>query len=315
MRAFTLAICCLFLQQNSIAQNEIIVLHVSGQAFYYERTGAKPISMYPGMGLALKGKVRCKGASTAKLLYNGSTIIVSGGKYRDVEELARAAGAASQMSFTGRFFSFVTESVREENSQENIKKYHRKHMGKTSGGIKGYAKPEYTLKPLLLTAGKLPSAQIVFRWRDSIGEGPYTFHLITMDEKPVAQLIVRDTAITLDLDKLALNLDEKYSWYISRGDTAKSYQLIFEICPTSVVERLTDLTHEPTFLEASPEEKQLMIAFRLEEEQCFYDANDAYQRLLATAPNNLLLRRMYAAFLARMDMAPEASSLLFSTNK
>jgi len=315
MRAFTLAICCLFLQQNSTAQNEIIVLHVSGQAFYYERTGAKPISMYPGMGLALKGKVRCKGASTAKLLYNGSTIIVSGGKYRDVEELARAAGAASQMSFTGRFFSFVTESVREENSQENIKKYHRKHMGKTSGGIKGYAKPEYTLKPLLLTAGKLPSANVIFKWRNTAGEGQYTFHLISKVGKPVAQLLARDTAITLDLDQLALNLDEEYSWYVSRGETAKSVNIPFEICPTSVVERLTDLSHEPTFLEASAEEKQLMLAYRLEEERCFYDANEAYAKLLASAPNNLLLRRMYAAFLARMDMLPEASSLLFSTNK
>ncbi|MFN0173803.1 MAG: hypothetical protein ACKVU0_04070 [Saprospiraceae bacterium] len=315
MRAFTWAICCLFFQQSSTAQNEIIVLHVSGQAFYYEKTGSKPISMYPGMGLALKGKVRCKGASKAKLLFNGSTIVVTGGKYRDIAELARAAGAASQMSFTGRFFSFVTESVREENSQENIKKYHRKHMGKTSGGIKGYAKPEYTLKPLLLTAGKLPSANVIFKWRNTVGEGQYTFHLIAKDGKPVAQLLARDTAITLDLDQLALNLDEEYSWYVSRGETAKSVNISFEICPSSVVDRLTDLSHEPAFKEASAEEQQLMIAFRLEEELCYYDANEAYNRLLLERPNNLLLRRMYAAFLARMDMVPEASSLLFSTNK
>ena len=72
----------------------------------------------------------------------------------------------------------------------------------------------------------------------------------------------------------------------------------------SETERLTDLTHEPTFLEASAEEKQHMLANRLEEERCFYDANEAYEKLLATAPNNLLLRRMYAAFLARMVMVP-----------
>ncbi|MDO8365259.1 MAG: hypothetical protein Q7T20_00590 [Saprospiraceae bacterium] len=314
MRAITMIICCLFLQLGMVAQKDITVLHVSGQAFYYEQTGAKAISMYPGMELALKGRMRCKGASTAKLLYNGVSIMVSGGKLRDLKEVVKSAGVASQMSFTGRFFSFVTESVREGNTQEDIKKYHRKYMGKTSGGIKGYAKPDYTIRPLLLTAGKLPSANVIFKWRNTAGEGHYTFSLLTKLGKPVAQILTRDTAITLDLDQLALDLDEEYSWNVSRGETAKSVNIPFEICPTSVVERLTDLSHEPAFVEAEPEMKQMMLAYRLEEERCFYSAYQTYTQLIGAEPDNLLLRRMYAAFLARMDMLPEASSLLFSSN-
>ena len=150
MKTIFIALCCLWFQIGLAAQKEVIVLHISGQVYYYANYGSKPIMLFPGMELDLKGKVRCKGIGDAKLLYNGHSFLLSGTKTRDVQDVVKATAAASQMSFTGRFFSFLTESVKEGDSNEKLENHHRHYMNKTSGGIKGWATPTYSLVPLQL---------------------------------------------------------------------------------------------------------------------------------------------------------------------
>jgi hypothetical protein len=159
------------------------------------------------------------------------------------------------------------------------------------------------------------AANVIFKWRNTAGEGPYSFTLYTWQNIPVAQLQVRDTAITLDLDQLALNLDEEYSWAVTRGTSAKSAPLAFEICQTCLAEKQTDLINDADYQSATPFEQQLMLAYQLEEEHCFYAANSTYMFLLASEPDNGLYRKMYATFLARMDMLPEANLVLENTPK
>lgn len=313
MRIINITICCLLLHFSLAAQQEITV--ISGQVFYYPEPASKPVMKIAGTQFALKGKLRCKASQTAKLLYNGHFFWVSGSKMRNVQDVVNAAVRSSEMSFTGRFFNFLTESVKEGETPENVKKYHRKYMGKTSGGIKGWSNPQYSITPLLLATGKLPSANVIFKWRKSEGAGPYTFNLLSNQNKLIAQVLTKDTVIALDLDQLALNLDEEYTWSVTRGETGKSVQVPFEVCPSSVVERQTDLSHEEVFQKASPLEQQLMLAYRLEEEHCYYAANHTFVQLLETSPDNLLLRKMYATFLARMDMLPEASSIILTSPK
>ncbi|MFN0033519.1 MAG: hypothetical protein ACKVUS_00545 [Saprospiraceae bacterium] len=309
MRTITIALCCLFLHVGLSAQN-VVVLRVSGQVQYYAQHGAKPLSMYPGMELELKGKVRCKGSASAKLLYKGSTFLVSGNKLRDVQDIVKAAVAASPMSFTGRFFSFVTESVKDGESQEKVQKHHRRYMSKTSAGIEHYAEKEFKIPALLLTTGKLPAATIIFKWRNTPGEGPYTFRLFEPKGKQIAQLLVRDTSVTLDLDQLAMDIFAEYKWDVTRGEGTKSAPTPFEVCPDKAKEVQAEIAQDPAFQSADPTEQQLMLAYSLEEERCFYSANNTYAHLLAADPDNVLLRKMYATFLARMNMLPEASALI-----
>lgn len=301
----------LFLCSTLNAQEAVHVLHVSGQVQYYAQHGAKPSLIKPGQSLGTAGKLRCKGASSAKLLYNGNTYIVSGSKQRDIAEIVKNGKTGGKMGFTGRFFDFLTESVREGESQEQLQKHHRRYMSKTSGGIKGYAKQEYAIAPLLTTSGNLPSANVIFKWRSIRGEGPYTFLLLAQSGKSVAQILTRDTAITLDLDQLALHLDEEYEWHITRGGgAAKSVHVPFKHQPLAVANALADLSKSSEYAEASETEKQLLLAFALEENQCYYSADQTYAALLAAEPDNLLVRKAYATFLARMDMLPEAAQLI-----
>ncbi|MEO6037369.1 MAG: hypothetical protein ABIQ93_03080 [Saprospiraceae bacterium] len=314
LKVTSLLLCSCLLALRLMAQQTAHVLHVSGQVEYYAQHAAKPVLLSPGMELDMKGKVRCKGTASAKLLSNGRTIVVSGSKMRDLQALAATNAGESNAGFTGRFLNFVEESVQESDSEEKLKKQHRKYMNKASGGVKGYANQANAITPLLLASGKLPLALVTFQWRKAAGDGPYTFSLLVPGGKPVVQLLVLDTAITLDLKQLALNPDEGYEWSITRGSTAKSAAMPVEISPQSMEAAQNSISRVPYYSSALPFERQLMLAYTYEEDNCYYGANQVYAALLSAEPNNPLLRRLYAAFLARMDMLPEAIALVPSGN-
>ncbi len=182
-------------------------------------------------------------------------------------------------------------------------------MNKASGGVKGYANKAYAITPLLYASGKLPSSNVTFKWHSVAGDGPYTFSLLVSGGNTLAQVLVVDTAITLDLKQLPLNPDEAYEWSVTRGSTAKSTAVSVEISPQSVETAQKSISGLPYYLSASPFEQQIMLAYTYEEGNLYYSANEVYAALLSAEPDNQLLRRLYAAFLARMDMLPEAIAL------
>ncbi len=310
MKNCTLSLLMLLFHIGLAAQQEVIVFRVSGQVQYFTHHGATPVLLQPGMELGLSGKLRCKGSATAKLLYKGSTYNLSGSNMRDVQEVVKAGKEASQMSFTGRFFSFITESVKDSERKEKLQKHHRRYMNKASGGVKGYATPDYAISALLLTTGKLPAANVIFKWRNTAGEGPYTFRLFATNGDQVAQILVRDTAITLDLEQLSIDIFAEYAWNITRGASLKSAAMSFEVCPDKAKEVEKEISQDADFIAADPVEQQLMLAYALEEEHCFYETNRIYAELYGANPDNPLLRKLYASFLARMDMLPEAITLM-----
>lgn len=307
-----LLFCCCLSAVHLHAQEHVNVLHVSGQVEYYSQQGAKAVLISPGMELNINGKIRCKGASTAKLLSNGRTALVSGNKMHNLQDLVGAKAGEGNTGFTGRFLDFVEESVEESDSEEKLKKHHRQHMNKASGGVKGYASQAYTITPLLFASGKLPLSAVTFKWRSVAGDGPYTFSLLVPGEKPVAQLLVADTLATLDLKQLALSTDEAYEWSVTRGATAKSPAVSVEIDPQNMETAQNSISRLPYYSSASPIEQQIMLAYAYEENNCYYSANQVYTALRTAEPGNQLLHRLYAAFLARMDMLPEAIGLSLS---
>lgn len=310
--ALLLGFCLLSI--HLLAQERAYVLHVSGQVEYYAQQGAKPVSLSPGMELDMKGKIRCKGSGTAKLLSNGRTTVVSGSKMRDLQDVAGTKAGESSTGFTGRFLDFVEESVQESDSEEQLKKHHRQNMNKASGGVKGYANKAYAITPLLFASGKLPLSNVTFQWRSVAGDDPYTFSLYVPGGKPVAQLLVLDTVATLDLKQLALNPDEEYEWSITRGSAAKSAAVTVEIAPQSMEAAQNSISRLAYYTSASPLEQQIMLAYAYEENNGYYAAHQVYAALFAAEPENQLLRRLYATFLARMDMLPEAIRLFPAGN-
>ena len=306
LKTFPFLLCFGLISLHLCAQGSAHVLHVSGQVEYFSQHGAKPVLLSPGMELSMNGKVRCKASSSAKLLSNGQTIVVSGSKMRDLKDLAGAKAGENNSGFTNRFLNFVEESVKEGDSEEKLKEHHRQYMNKASGGVKGYASPTFAIRPLLISTGKMPAAPVTFQWRSSAGEGPYTFSIAEPGGKALLQVPVNDTLFTLDLKQVALLPDEEYEWSVTRGSAAKSPAATIMLAP-SVVDAVNNNTiHQSNYKTSSPNEQQLMLAYAYEEAGCYQNACQIYAALHSAQPDNLLLRRVYAAFLARMDMVGEA---------
>lgn len=312
MKAIILTIWGVCLGMALAAQNPTaVVLHVTGQVQYFSSANAAPKKVYPGLEMQTSGRIRCQKGGSAKILYQGNTFNVTGGRLQEIGEIVKAATTASQMGFTGRFWSFITESVQESESTEKLQKHHRRYMSKTSASIKGYAQREHAIATSFMTMGKLPAATVTFKWRHTPGTAPYTFRLTTETGDPVAQLLTRDTVLTLDLEQLALDFQGEYQWTVVREDGKESSAPVpFELVSNMEEKARKSLSLQNDYKTADNTEQRLMIAYYLEQENSFYSANEVYEQLLASQPNNALLRRLYASFLARMDMLPEGVDLL-----
>jgi hypothetical protein len=313
MKAILFSMLVLCLSSLATAQNNTaIVLHNIGQVQYMSSKNASAARIYPGMELSLNGKIRCLKGGSAKLLYKGQTFNVSSGRLQDISEVVKSASSGSQMGFTGRFWSFITESVQESESTEKLQKHHQRYMSKTSAAIKGYATKKQKADYALLLAGKLPAATVTFRWRTTPGVGAYQFLLADEKGKAVAALAVRDTMLTLDLEQLVLDYQGEYQWEVKRGQTEEPViALPFTLMASNTTEMVRQkLSSEPAFQQASVEEQNLMMAYFLEQDQSFYSAALLYDKLLAQSPDNPLYRRLYATFLARMNMLAAAQTLL-----
>ncbi|MBL7825873.1 MAG: tetratricopeptide repeat protein [Saprospiraceae bacterium] len=309
----TLLSACFSLSLVSQTNSNPVVLHSSGQVQYFATAGAAPKKVYPGLQLQVSGKIRCLKGGSAKLLYQGKAYIVSGARTQDISEVVKANVKATQIGFTGRFFNFITESLQESESTEKLQKHHRRYMGKNSASIKGFSSKQFEIVTPLVLTGKLPAAKVTFKWRNTTGSGPYTFQLCDESGNIVASLLAKDTLVTLDLEELAMNFEAEYTWQVTRNDgKSSSAPMPFELTRQTQEKAQKDLEIVSSCDDCSDSEKRLMLAYFLEQENQFYQAADIYNAMLEKDPNSTLTRRLFAAFMARMNQLSEGEKLINS---
>lgn len=314
MKTILIALTGFFFPLLLAGQSAVFVLRCSGGVQYYTQAGAKPQALSPGMELSAAGIIECKDQGSARLICNGATTTITGNKTFRVQEFMQSAGKPSQMSFTGRFMSFLSENLKGSASPGSLEKHHRDYMDKVGGGVKGWSKAEYTIKPLLIGTGKMPAAKVSFAWRPVAGQGPYTFYLLAENGGEIARISVRDTIITLDLDQLALRLESEYAWKVTRGASDQSANIPFVLISPALSIESAGYGKDPGYMAADAPDRLLMQVYSLEQERCYYSAYQMYRSLLSSDPGNGLFNRLYGAFLARMDMMAEANTSLFSNH-
>lgn len=297
-------------QLNLFAQ-QVTVLHTFGTVQYFTPNKLTPSRVYPGMRLQTAGKIKSVKGGSAKLLYKGSTFVIKSSRPLLVAEVVKAAKPASQMSFTGRFWNFITESVEEGESSERLQQHHKEYLNKNSAAIKGYASKDFTIGTSMLTVGKLPNATVTFKWRNVPGTGPYTFALMEANGNVVANLHARDTVITLDLDQLQMDIQGDYYWNVHRNNKNDcSINIPFKLIDANYSKQIETLSKYAEYQSANPVEQKLMLAYLLEQENANFQANELYNDLLKLEPENRLVKVIYSTFLARMDLMNEANTNL-----
>ncbi len=298
------------------AQNEITVLHTSGKAQYYPpQQNAAAQSIHPGLRLSPEGKVRLQSGALVKVLFNGVTYTLKDGKIHLLRELGKEARGGAGMGFTGRFWSFLTNSLKQSQNEKVLEENHRRYMESVHAGVSGFAEKKYPIRASLLYSNHLSATAVAFRWSGADKGQKSRFQISRKtDDQVVCTIHIRDSVLRLDLSQLALDAGEEYAWVIlpamEAEDAPRSDEFTFLYHPEGAGKVLADLHRQPDFQKASPLEQRLMEAFSLEEAGFLYDAFEIYASAASTNPGNLLVRDARAAFLARMDMLEEARLLL-----
>lgn len=300
---FALGICL----SLSLTAQKVTVLHCSGQVNYFAQNNSTPRKLYPGLELPLDGRIRCNKGASAKLLYNRKSFLVKSTQIQDIKDIVGIEDKSASMSFGGRFLNFLTESMQESESTDKLQENHRRYMNKTTAAIKGYSAKDYSIPTDFLNIGVLPAERVIFKWRNSSGSGAYTFTLQDETGGTVAQLLVRDTFVTLDLSELMLDSQAEYQWQVSRNHNQdRSAPLAFRVDANSKSKALKAIDKTADYQAGDSAEQQLMLAYQFEQNQCFYNADELYRQLYKASPDNVLYRRLYSAFLMRTNRMEES---------
>lgn len=312
----------LLLGLNPMAQEKVIVLKTMGAVEYFPDRQSQPSRVIPGQELPSKGFIKFVEGSMTKLLLKGQPETLDRGGTYDLESLLREKGDRRQLNFISRFWKFVTEGVTSANNDESLERYHEKYMTR-SGGIKGWAKGEYGLAANVLIRGKLAGQHITFSWNAEADAPAYDLFIYRQsDDLPAFKAGTPDTTFTVDFDQLYLEAETVYYWMVTphqedlplptdaTSPAQRSAALSFTFVPQALEETLAFHFEDPAYLNSTPEEQMLIEAYLLEDAGLLYDAGCRYERLLAAHPDDQLLHKLYASFLARQGTLEQAKALL-----
>lgn len=304
----------LFFSLSLAAQSNLTVTYTRGKVYYYPPQQDNPRTVYPGLTLSSGGRLRCDQDAKVTLLCMGKTFEFEDTKMHFLDEVARTAGNTSSLSFMGRFWGFLTGSMEGTEDNKRLEEHHKQSMESLRAGIKGYAVSDFAIQTDMLFEGKLSDNEVAFTW-SAKPDLKCCYRLTRQaDDGLVLLTWTRGNTLRLNLADLALEDGGVYEWQIITkvGDpeAPHSRKMQFAYHPSMAAKALSVATDQSDYKTVSPVEQQLMEIFSLEKNSFFYDAYNRYKKLAADNPEDLLVKRAFAAFLARIDKLEEAKSLI-----
>ncbi len=296
------------------AQESVVVIYASGPVYYRSGQSAGNKKIYAGQTLPLQGVLRCERGGLAKLRFEGKVHQLTEGRTYNLGELAANQDAATG-GFARRFWNFLMESVRNTDSNENLERYHQRYMERASGSIRGWAEREYQLAAQPFPNGRIGDGEsLQFNWSRFTADSTYVLQVLAGDGSTLLYWRTRDTTLEVDGGQLALLPGDAYEWTVFAGKVApgapQSATYYFTYVPAEAERILRQLETDPDYRQALPLEQALMRAQVLEEADFFNAARLSYETALREWPDDLLLRRVYAGFLARVGELPAGQRLL-----
>ncbi|MEM9260360.1 MAG: hypothetical protein AAGA62_11990, partial [Bacteroidota bacterium] len=180
--------------------------------------------------------------------------------------------------------------------------------------------------------GKVGAEMIHFQWPEDIDALYYDFSIIdSLEEEIVFQARASGTSLAIDFGELQLDSTTTYYWQAPAVTAAKptmglglgrssvgkeTTRIYFKISAQKTAAILYNLQGQPAYpVGANPGTRYLASAMELESLGFLYAADQQYQKALEEVPDNAIVVRGYAAFLARWNRRGEAVDLLESLEK
>lgn len=300
------------LQQKALGQSEdqkLIILSTTGTVLY-AADDTNELQLLPGMNINNTGSIFLDEDARVRLIVKKKSVLLTGpGRYA-VPDIYKSNTEAS-MSFSARFWNFVTDGMGNTENKKDLVKYHREYM-KVHGGVKGYASMDSSILLTSPLSGYLTASDVTFEWSS---EKSRSFRINLMD----ASRTVIHTATTLnketdiELGELDLQVGSEYFWQITdASDEAIKSESSFIFQGDVDAERAISekLFYLQDYMESNEIEKKWMTAVILEMEDYNHSADQIYKGLIKNEPDNLFYQKNYALFLARQNRIHKANALL-----
>ncbi len=316
----------LFLMVSALPAQEdsqFIVVQTSGRVEYLAGENAQPSRVLPGQVLPLRGLLQFDEQARAKLLFEGQTRELKQAGLYELEKIFRKDTKMKGLGFMHRFWNFVTEGVSSAGTSEQLEKYHQRYMDK-AGGIKGFAQADFGITVSAVTRAVLAEPTVSFEWEPASAIADevaplYKFVIYReLDGELVFQAVTAKNALAIDLTQFHIIPGDDYFWQVIREGVAdeqdqfaaRSARVEFTFQPDALGTGLERLKADEDYRRADATEQGLMEAATLEWEGLIYSADSIYRELLANQSDNALVRKLYAAFLARNASLEESQDAL-----
>jgi hypothetical protein len=325
MRILTFILVVLLSLNFSLAaqENALIVLRTQGNIDYFPESTTTPVKLLPGMKIKPTGYIYLGENAQINLLDKGITHKLTEKGRHDLPKLT--APKAKQMGFASKFWGFISEGLTNADDKNSLLEYYQQYMA-VAGGVRGYVDSQTGIQAIMPYAGKVGPGTVVFNWH-AAQEKEVIYHF-TIHESNSSELIFkaicRDSFILLDFNKLVFEEGVPYYWQtkavtrnsaLSAEKDTSSTILETEKISFSYFQNVEELLASKTqnfeeYKSSDPLDRQWMEAIIMENETLFYDAYRRYTELQEAYPDNLLIKKLFAAFLTRQGMVEEGHIMI-----
>lgn len=285
------------------AQSNVIVVNASGKVEYQAKGQKESKRVIAGMQIPSSSTLKLNGGSKAKLLFAGSPIELNKKGRYDLKVLLEKQEAKKSRSFLSRFWNFINEGISNTSDDEKLRRYHQQYMEEATGGISGFGKDDDQIRTYDLVQGVLAESVVDFQWQTEEAEAIFTFEVFDSESNELQfSAMTRDSFLHMDFTNIYLAPKREYYWRVSTklGEKlVQSEKKFFNVEPDTKQEILTTLDQIEGYELAEELEKQLMQSHVFEKEGLIYSSHSIYLELIHQYPENMLVKKLYKAFLAR----------------
>jgi hypothetical protein len=298
----------------SYSQDYFVVMSTSASTGITFQQGTQdPIRVFPGMQFGKTGILRIEAGKSLSLVYAGQKLDCHGPRQIELTNLTNEIQRNEGSSFLGRFWNFVSTSVSKTENPKEMEEYHEKYMTNSVAGIKGFGDKAFDISVPIHFTETLSGEFLDLHWECSTADSTFTLTINSDDEQlEIMKMLTNNNSVKLPISTLALEADKVYSLKIAATDDAKlaSPGIRFSYEPERVSAFISELSQQKEYKALLPEEQVLYLCWELENERYFNAAYEQYHNLLASAPDNPLYQKVFAAFLVRMNDLPTAKVIL-----
>ncbi len=166
---------------------------------------------------------------------------------------------------------------------------------------------------MILPYGNVTADVVNFNWSKPAGSHTYKLELFDDNNKVQYSTAVQDTFATVDLGKINLSVNSTYSWQVFVPDNGKlvsGHREFTVSTPEAQTAAAKKASSSATYRNGEPVVQGMMEAVALEKAQWYTAAEQVYAGLIRQYPNDLMVRRLYAAFWMRFGLEPMAKKVL-----